>query len=318
MECRDWNDREKRAVGEIRSCFSRIGLCYALFLGVSTLTQWLAILFLTYTGLEERLDDSLYLLISILSMYPVAVPLAAWLMKRVPAKGKAGQERWGFGKLAGFFVFSMGILEAGNLVGVALMALASVLKGEVIANSLDELILSMEPWAVLVTAVIAAPVVEELVFRKWLLDRIAGYGHWTAMLVSGVVFGIAHGNFYQFFYAFGLGVIFAYMYLHTGKIRYPIGFHMLINLIGSMAPMGLLNVLESHALIGAMMVLCNLMLMAGFLVCAVVLALCCRQELTFRPAMDGLTFGKRMRAVWCNAGMCLFFLCGAVLFVLSL
>ena len=126
------------------------------------------------------------------------------------------------------------------------MTAVGVLKEEPIANDVQEMILSMEPWLILVVAVIIAPIMEELVFRKFLLDRIAGFGHWTAMTVSGVIFGIAHGNFYQFFYAFGLGMIFAYMYLHTGKISYTISFHILINFCGSILPIGLLEILKKY------------------------------------------------------------------------
>lgn len=46
------------------------------------------------------------------------------------------------------------------------------------------------------------------------------------------MFGMAHGNFSQFFYAFGIGILWAYVYAKTGKVRYTIGFHMLFNLLG--------------------------------------------------------------------------------------
>lgn len=311
-------DNEKRRMGEIRKTFSKIGFIYVIFVGVSYLSQWLTVMFLVWTGLTDIIGRNGYLLMNILGMYPLAVPLAVLLIRRVPPCGQPDKERWGIGKLGGFFVFSLGVLEAGNLVGTLLMTVAGIIKGEPIANGLNELILSMNPWTILVSAVIIAPIIEELVFRKILLDRIAGYGHWTAMTVSGVIFGIVHGNFYQFFYAFGLGMIFAYIYLHTGKIIYTIGFHMMINFIGSMIPLGLLKVIEFNAIIGGFLTLCNLMLMLGFVICAVVLFLCCRGGLVFCPAMDGLTTGKRMKAVWLNIGMILFLLCGAGLFAWSL
>lgn len=80
--------------------------------------------------------------------------------------------------------------------------------------------------------VFAAPIVEELLYRKMLIDRIAAYGDGVSVVVSGLLFGLAHGNFSQFFYAFGLGALFAYVYIKTGHIGYTIGFHMFFNLIG--------------------------------------------------------------------------------------
>ena len=99
-------------------------------------------------------------------------------------------------------------------------------------NGLVELLNTLPIPAIFLCVVVAAPVIEELVFRKWLLDRVGRFGERTAVLLSAVVFGLAHGNFSQFFYAFGLGALFAYVYIKTGHIGYTIGFHMFFNLIG--------------------------------------------------------------------------------------
>lgn len=310
-------DYEKKVIKDTRRCFSRTGLVYLVFLIVSTLSQIGGAAILDRTGANRQLGYNLTLLITMLSMYPLAVPLTALLMKWVPAKGKTGQERWNFGKLCGFFVVSMGVLYGGNIMGTMLMAIAGIIKGEPIINDMQELIMSMEPWTITLAAVIVAPVMEELVFRKFLLDRIAGFGHWTAMVVSGLMFGIAHGNFYQFFYAFGLGMIFAYIYLHTGNILYTIGFHMVINFWGSILPLGLLKIIEKNVVIGGFMSIGNMMVMFGFVICGIILLIICRKDLSFFPAEDGGMEGKRAAAVWINFGMILFLICGAFLFITS-
>ena len=40
-------------------------------------------------------------------------------------------------------------------------------------------------------------------------------------------------NLFQFFYAFGIGLIFAYIYIKSRRIEYSIVFHMIINFMGS-------------------------------------------------------------------------------------
>ena len=40
-------------------------------------------------------------------------------------------------------------------------------------------------------------------------------------------------NVFQFFYAFGLGLMFGYVYTRTSRLRYSVAMHMLINLNGS-------------------------------------------------------------------------------------
>ena len=84
-------------------------------------------------------------------------------------------------------------------------------------------------WRILVAG-ITAPIVEEMVFRKLLIDRVVKYGEWVAILTSGIMFGMFHGNFSQFFFATLLGGFFAYIYVRTGKIWYTMFLHATVNL----------------------------------------------------------------------------------------
>ena len=53
-----------------------------------------------------------------------------------------------------------------------------------------------------------------------------------AIFGSAFLFGLFHGNFGQFFYAFAVGAVFAYVALRTGGIRYTVALHFLVNLLG--------------------------------------------------------------------------------------
>ena len=67
-------------------------------------------------------------------------------------------------------------------------------------------------------AVVGAPIVEELTFRKALLDGLHGTHEGYAAVISGLLFGLMHGNHMQFFLAFFLGMLFAMVYQRTGRI----------------------------------------------------------------------------------------------------
>ena len=67
----------------------------------------------------------------------------------------------------------------------------------------------------LICGVILSPIIEEILFRKILIDKIKLYGDKVAILVSAVTFGVYHGNLSQVFYATALGAIFAYVTLKT-------------------------------------------------------------------------------------------------------
>ncbi len=88
----------------------------------------------------------------------------------------------GAGRFLGWFVICMGGVYFGSLIGQFLMTIVSVITGETMVNQVEEMIMDMSLWAVILSAVILAPIMEELIFRKLVLDRLAGYGPAVAMV----------------------------------------------------------------------------------------------------------------------------------------
>ena len=86
----------------------------------------------------------------------------------------------------------------------------------------------------IITVGIVIPILEELIFRRLVINSTCKYGYGAAIMISAFTFAVYHGNFIQFFYAFGLGILFAYIYCKTGKLRYTVLLHMAYNLYASM------------------------------------------------------------------------------------
>jgi hypothetical protein len=135
----------------------------------------------------------------------------------------------------------MTMMIAGNIIGNVLGIIVKLITGYQTQNSTIELIAELNPIAILAIAVIIGPFFEELVFRKMLLDRLSGYNERIAILTSGILFGFFHTNFYQFFYAMGLGIIFAYVYTKTGKLWTTYIMHVGINLFSGFFPIIILQ-----------------------------------------------------------------------------
>ncbi|SHH76620.1 CPBP family intramembrane glutamic endopeptidase [Clostridium grantii] len=55
------------------------------------------------------------------------------------------------------------------------------------------------------------PIFEEFVYRGVVLRNLEKYGKWFAILVSSILFGLMHGNFYQIFMAIGVGIVLGYV-----------------------------------------------------------------------------------------------------------
>ena len=176
-------------------------------------------------GALHLLSNTGLMFISAVSMYLIAFPIALALLQAIPKCKEPSGESWGAEGFLVVLVISMGIGLAG-------------LSGE----NLEGLLMSSNVWVNLLCTAVLAPVVEELLFRKLLMDRLLGYGEWAAVLVSGFMFGMAHGNFGQFFYAFGLGLVWAYMYAKTGRVSFTIVLHMIFNLMGGVMVTELLKI----------------------------------------------------------------------------
>ena len=75
-----------------------------------------------------------------------------------------------------------------------------------------------------------SPLAEELLFRKIMLGSMLKYGQIKALIISGLFFGIMHGNPFQFMYAFPLGIILGWIYIKSkGNITASFLFHAAIN-----------------------------------------------------------------------------------------
>ncbi len=203
---------------------SRFGFGYMLFFAAMAATA-LGVEGLL-TPLRPYLGQEGVQMLVMLSGYLFSVPLCFLVVRNIPKGVFQKTDRPTVGSWLLTFVISMGFAYGGNLMGQLLMGIWGLVTGNWAQNSVVEMVETMSPVSVLLPAVLVGPVIEEFLFRKLLLDRIVSWGEARAILVSGILFGLAHGNFFQFFYAFFLGCLFAYVYLRTGKFWYVASFHM--------------------------------------------------------------------------------------------
>jgi membrane protease YdiL (CAAX protease family) len=81
-------------------------------------------------------------------------------------------------------------------------------------------------------ATIAAPFMEEFVYRGFLFNALARYAPiWLAAIVSGVLFGLSHGSTSAFLPLAASGVVLAYVYQRSGSLTASMLTHALFNLI---------------------------------------------------------------------------------------
>lgn len=79
-------------------------------------------------------------------------------------------------------------------------------------------------------ACILGPIVEELVYRGFVLHSFQKYGKMFALIVSAALFGIMHGNLPQGIFAFGVGLILGYVAMEYSLI-WSMALHIINNMI---------------------------------------------------------------------------------------
>ena len=172
------------------------------------------------------------LIISAICNYILPFPILLFLMKKLEHE-KLEKDSLNITTFLLYFCISFTLMIIGNMIGLAVTALIGTAIQSDIANPIQNLINSSDIMLNLIIISIIGPIFEELIFRKLLVDRTIKYGAKISIILSATLFGLMHGNLNQFFYAFLLGGFFAYVYMKTGKIIYPILLHISLNLMGS-------------------------------------------------------------------------------------
>jgi membrane protease YdiL (CAAX protease family) len=287
--------------------FSRIGFAMFVLVALTTGLQAGEAALLPLVFPEAEPGPWLRYALLLIPQYAIAMPAAFLVMRRLPRQPLA-RRTLGAGRFGIVLLICYCILYAGNLAGTVVTQVISALAHRQMANLTAEVISGSDMLTNLITVGILAPVVEELFYRRLLIGRLARYGELTAVAVSGLVFGLVHGNLSQFFYAFGLGLGLGYVYIKTGRLRYTIALHMIINIIGGVLGPFVLNFAKQLAPVFGVAVI-------GMAIAGLVLLVNNRRKISFRPGACASEDWKR--AVFLNEGMLLFFAASAALFIFN-
>lgn len=240
-------DRKERNMNseislEKKKGISEVGFRYTVF-GITVVALQFFIRYMLRTFVPELVEEHqifLSFLMIIVTVDIIGFPLI-YMMLRNKEKVVFPKKSISFGKyILGVFMVA-GICGTGAIVGFVVNMMFTLPFGinPNDSSAVVELMMNSGWFMRVLTVGILAPIFEELIFRKVLIDHLAKYGKVVAIVASGLLFGLFHGNFSQFFFAAGLGFFFAYIYVTTGKIQYTMGYHMIVNLTTSVITLAL-------------------------------------------------------------------------------
>lgn len=234
--------REEKLIrlrGEAKAAFSKIGWTFFIFMIAGLAAQIFVSVFyrvfMKESGIvieNKLIKEFIDYFTALLPMYIVGFPVLFAGLGSLN-KQKINGERFGFLRLLRFFFISLPIMYLGNMVSLGFASLVETATGKTAINSISEMIGNSNPWILFFFVVMIGPAIEEIIFRKIIIDRTVRFGEKNAVVLSAIMFGLFHMNLFQFFYATAIGLIFGYMYVKSGRLRYTIVLHMIINFMGS-------------------------------------------------------------------------------------
>jgi len=312
--------------------FSSLGLMYffgaLIIIGVQVAVSMLVLAFA-----PSLLDNpNLSLLVSMLPTYAISFPLTSLLIRQVPGV-QMKKHNMKPTQLLGAFAISYALMYLSNLAGQFFTNIIGIIKSSPVDDAIADLVSELNPLTAFFVMVLLAPALEEWIFRKLLVDRTIRYGEGTAIFLSGLMFGLFHGNLNQFVYTFLVGAFWAFIYVKTGRLRYTIYLHMALNFMGSVGSLFFLDAISTleggssamngfHFLLGMLLplaiVIPYLIVVFGLVISGIVLLVTNWKRFRLIPAELFIPKEKRFSVIFLNVGMILYVLFWIIQIILQL
>lgn len=214
----------------LRRCYSQVSLALIAYTALTQVTLLLVYLPYLLGDFELFFNDWYYYLSDAMVFYPVGFLIFGLMLRHLPIPRVEKSSTPRLGQILSCAVTALGVLYWSSTFTDLLLAQTETVDYANQAIAQEPLLFS------LVSTVLLAPLCEELIFRRLLLDRLLFLGDWSALLISAFFFALFHTNLYQFFYAFTVGLILGYVRIMTGRVGWSILLHMFINFFCGVLP----------------------------------------------------------------------------------
>ena len=258
-------------------------------------------------------NTTINLILAVLPLYLIGMPILIALVKRIPGEAPA-KKSMKPGQFIVALIMCYALMYCGNLVGTLITTVVGALKGSEVDNALMVYATESSMVVTFLYMVICAPILEEYIFRKLIVDRTVKYGQGVAIVLSGLL----------------LGMFLAFLYVKTGNLKITIGLHMCINFMGAVVSVLLLKAIhldeyqeivmnggDAQAIMNFMMqylpgwigYMIYVLFILAAVITGIVLFIVFRKRFAVEPGQ--IPKGQRFKTVICNPGMlcyCIFWI----------
>ena len=170
-----------------------------------------------------------------LNVVPIALTLVIFRMTPKTVGKQSYQKPKYFGRALGMFpaLYALGIIT--NIITILVSQLFKDVDMNESFNTVNDFAAPNFICGLILffQMAILAPIVEEFWFRGIVLESMRPYGNGVAIFISGILFGLAHGNFQQFFYATVIGICLGYVAVNTKSIIPTTVLHAMVNSVAA-------------------------------------------------------------------------------------
>jgi membrane protease YdiL (CAAX protease family) len=248
--------------------------------------------------------------------YGAAAPAFFMLLFRVPVSVPE-KKKMRLRKFIMFYVLAQGLGYVfsilGNLINLAVAAGTG--RDVFHMNPVNSMLLDLD-WIMILYITVLGPVIEEYIFRGFLLNRLRPFGEKAAVLFSALAFGLFHGNLTQALYATAIGLILGYAAVKTGRMLYNCLLHILINSGSTLLALNLNGSLIWQLIIST----ATLFAMGAFIIAAIVILCLNARRARLAPGEwpAGVSYRDFASAMYVNPGMMCFIILNVILIGLYL
>ena len=236
-----------------------------------------------------------------ISFYLIGFPVFYLMIKNLPEEEKRESKTLGVFEVIKICFMSYSIVYIVNFLTNILMMLIAVIKGSEVTNPLVNMLEGSNWIWSLIFAGILSPIIEEMMFRGVMLNKLRRYGDKVAIITTAILFGLFHANFSQFFYAVALGIVFAYVTLKTGTIKYSIILHIVVNIMGGVILPALVGDGSNIVVAG-----CVGVVLLAIVIVGLVLLVKNKKNISLLDGEIKLEKGTAFKTIWVNVGMILY------------
>lgn len=243
----DFDYYDYMSVKDAKRSVSRTTLGLFLFSAVSTVLLLLTFVILLialgkdgYNALAT--NPYFYIPMGTLFAYVTGFPLLWLCIRSLPKRRYKRGNSLSVAEIIAIIPITQFASNIGSSIGLGVDGVFRDIFHATSTNPVDMLTEGVPTWLIIVVTVIIVPILEEFVFRKLILDRLSVYGNIFAIIMSAALFGLYHGNFYQLFYAFMLGLIAGYVTVKGGSWLWGVALHIFVNFTNGALP----TMLEGH------------------------------------------------------------------------